>query len=151
MSEPPHGRDARVARLLERVAGWAAGEADVRAVALVGSHARGEARADSDVDLMILTEDPQGRLVDLGWVAAAIGEAAGPIRSADWGAIQERRFVLPDGCEVELGLGAPSWAAAEPVEPGTRRVVAGGLRPVFDPEGMLAALVAACRGGAERR
>ncbi|MGH2704321.1 MAG: nucleotidyltransferase domain-containing protein [Actinomycetota bacterium] len=31
---------------------------DVCGVAIVGSWARGEARADSDLDLVILTEDP---------------------------------------------------------------------------------------------
>jgi predicted nucleotidyltransferase len=44
--------------LLEQVLTWAASRSDVRAVGLLGSHARGTARADLDVDLIPLVERP---------------------------------------------------------------------------------------------
>ena len=44
--------------LLERAASWASTRGDVAALALVGSWARGAPRADSDVDLVLLTVDP---------------------------------------------------------------------------------------------
>ena len=43
---------------IETVRRWAASVPAVRAVALVGSHASGRARPDSDVDLVVLCDDP---------------------------------------------------------------------------------------------
>jgi predicted nucleotidyltransferase len=37
---------------------WASSQADVQGIALVGSYARGAARDDSDIDLVILTHQP---------------------------------------------------------------------------------------------
>jgi predicted nucleotidyltransferase len=129
-----------VDEVVRRVAEWARDRDDVRALALVGSRARGDARADSDVDLVLLTPAP-GAVGD-GWLAAL--PRAELVRSGDWGAIAERRARLPSGLEVEVGIGEPSWAATDPVDPGTRRVVADGLRIVHDPDGLLARLVEEC-------
>ena len=43
---------------LFRFTAWAASQPDIVAVGLAGSHARGAARPDSDVDLVILSTDP---------------------------------------------------------------------------------------------
>ena len=64
-----------------------------------------------------------------------------------WGLVTERRFVLPSGFEVELGVAPPTWAATDPVDGGTRRAVADGMSIVYDPEGWLARLVHACGQG----
>jgi len=37
---------------------WASDQPDVQAIALVGSYARGAARYDADIDLVILTDQP---------------------------------------------------------------------------------------------
>ena len=47
---------------------WASAHGDVQGIALVGSFARGEARDDSDIDLVILTDQPQTYLEDLKWI-----------------------------------------------------------------------------------
>jgi hypothetical protein len=41
------------------------------------------------------------------------------------------RVRYADGLEVEFGFAAPDWAAA-PLDAGTRRVLEGGVRVVFD-------------------
>ena len=56
-----------VPAFLELLRRWAAGQPGIQAVALVGSHARGEARADSDVDLILLVEAPEHYLVERRW------------------------------------------------------------------------------------
>ncbi len=66
----------------------------------------------------------------------------GLVQTKSWGAITERRFALPSGLEVELGVGRPSWASVEPLDDGTLRVATDGLRAVYDPDGLLARLAA---------
>jgi hypothetical protein len=56
----------------------------------------------------------------------------------------ERRFTLLSGLEVEVGTALPSWAATEPVDAGTSRVVTDGMSVLYDPQGLLARLIDAC-------
>jgi hypothetical protein len=121
---------------------WAAERDDIVAAAIVGSWARGAARKDSDVDLILLTEDVSIFEGD-GWIAE-LAPAAELARTAEWGAIAERRLRLPSGLEIEVGIGHSSWARTAPVDPGTRAVVRDGLWPVFDPRGLLGELTARC-------
>jgi hypothetical protein len=141
--------DARRLAEYERVVGavgsWARGQADVRAVAVVGSWARDEARMDSDIDLIILTDDPARCLADDGWVSEALARPATVVRRAQWGAVTERRARLPSGLEVEFGLATPAWASTGPLDTGTARVVRDGCVAVMDRDGLLARLVAAVR------
>lgn len=51
-------REPEVRKLLHDLAAWCSQRADVRALALVGSLARDDARYDSDVDGVLLTVDP---------------------------------------------------------------------------------------------
>jgi predicted nucleotidyltransferase len=119
---------------LIQVRTWAAGEPDIGAVALVGSYARGEARADSDVDLVILSSAPERYLHDTGW-ARAFGE---PVRHEieDWGIVRSLRVRYAGGLEVEFGLTDRSWGA-DPADEGTAQVIRGGLRVVYEVEGLL--------------
>ena len=110
------------------------------AAALVGSWARGNARPDSDVDLVLLTERPEVLLLDDRW-HRDFGADATLVRTADFGAVQERRLRLASGLEVEVCIGHPSWADTDPVDAGTRRVVSDGIRVLWDPYLRLSALI----------
>lgn len=136
-------RREEVERLLERTRIWAANRPGVVAAGLAGSWARDEARMDSDVDLAILTTEPRRYLEDETWVYDLGGLRV--VKTQEWGPMTERRFVLFSGLEVEAGIAPPSWASAEPVDPGTREVVRDGFIVLHDPGGLLARLVAACR------
>lgn len=131
-----------VEEVLRRLVRWAGRRDDVRALALVGSWAYGEPRGGSDVDVVLLTETPSDYTEREDWLGE-VG-AVRLVQTADWGAITERRFALPSGLEVELGVGSPSWASLDPLDAGTRRVASDGLRVLYDPDGLLAAVVAAC-------
>jgi uncharacterized protein len=122
------------AEVIRLVTDWAA-RRDL-AVLLVGSYARGAARPDSDVDIVVLMADPDPACVD----EMAFGEL---IRTETFGPISERRFRTPGGLEVEFGVGPLSWAATDPVDPGTHRVVSDGARILHDPAGLLADLLKA--------
>ncbi|MEX2206139.1 MAG: transglutaminase domain-containing protein [Myxococcota bacterium] len=129
---------ANEARALEElfaaVAAWAEVEPTIAAVALVGSHARGEARPDSAVDLVVLCDDVDAFAAEPRWIQ----RFGAPSRHAleRWGAVSSIRVWYATGLEVEFGFTAPSWAAA-PLDAGTRRVVTDGLRVVFDRNGIL--------------
>ena len=131
-----------VEHVLARIAEWAGARHDVRAVALVGSWARGEAREDSDVDIVLLTDDVAAYTDADEWVRELGGTAI--VRTGDWGVMTERRFALPSGLEVEVGVGPATWASTDPVDAGTRRVVETGFRILYDPHGLLAQLGHAC-------
>ena len=49
----------------------------------------------------------------------------------------ERRLTLESGLALDLVFGPPSWAATDPVDPGTRRVVLDGMRILHDPDRLL--------------
>jgi hypothetical protein len=111
--------------------------------ALVGSHARGEARPDSDVDLMIITTEPQRYVEDDSWVG--VFGCVETVTVERWGAVTSLRVHYEGGPEVELGITTPEWASTDPVDPGTERVVRDGIRPLLDRAGMLAGLDATMR------
>jgi len=139
----PEARRHDVEALLTRAADWAGRQADIRVLLLVGSWARGNPRLDSDVDLILLTDRVQ-RYLDGDVLLHALG-AERVVRRQNWGAIEERRLRLASGLEVEVGIGEPSWAATQPVDEGTRRVVMDGVRVLHDPAELASRLVSACR------
>ena len=97
---------------------------------------------DSDVDVVVLTENQAPYLEDDAWVYEMGGVEL--VWTRRWGPMTERRFALPSGLEVELGVAPPSWAATDPVDEGTRRVVTDGMSVVYDPKGILARLRDTC-------
>ncbi len=105
------------------VAAWAASREDLHAVYLVGSHARGQATPDSDVDLVLLTDQPQIYLQDTAWVRH-FGKPIGQ-QVEDYGRLTALRVWYAGGLEVEFGLTTPDWIG-EPLDRGTAQVIVGG-------------------------
>ncbi|MFB6435257.1 nucleotidyltransferase domain-containing protein [Streptomyces sp. NPDC056411] len=131
-----------MAEIIDRLTHWAEHRDDVVGLLLVGSCARNAARPDSDIDLTLLTTD-RTRYAEHAWAHELdLGE---PIRIRSWGPLTERRFATASGLEVEINVGPTDWARTDPVDPGTRRVVSDGARPLHDPAGILAHLIRACR------
>jgi guanine deaminase len=149
MHEPTAERTTEVERLLARVAAWVAQEATVRAVALVGSWARGAATMDSDVDLVFVCQEPAALLLRDGWWSFLDGGDL--VRRQQWGILAERRVRLASGLEVELGVAPLEWARV-PLDAGTQRVLGDGARVLHDParllQGAIAALGPCARPGA---
>jgi predicted nucleotidyltransferase len=135
-------RRGEVEGVLAIASRWAHHHPDVRGLALVGSWAREAAHANSDVDLLLLTDKPsiftdrQDWTEDLG--------AVGITGKQQWGPVAERRLLLPSGLELDVGVAPTAWAATNPVDAGTRDVVSAGVRILHDPDGLLTRVVAAC-------
>jgi predicted nucleotidyltransferase len=126
--------------VVRTVADWAAAHDDVRGVVMVGSWARGQARMDSDVDIVVLTDAAAHAEPDV-WIDVL---GAQLIRLGRWGPLRELRLRRPSGLLVEVGVAPLSWAETDPVDPGTFGVIRDGHRIVYDPDGVVAALSTAC-------
>lgn len=138
-SEITPDREAEIAGITEAVTAWAYTRPDIQGVVVVGSWARGTANMSSDIDIVLLTNDPATYIVSTGWWGF-LGRAE-LIATRQWGPLTERRVALPSGLEIEFGIVPPSWASIDPTDPGTMRVVRDGLQIIYDPDGLLQALV----------
>ncbi|GAA1574032.1 GNAT family N-acetyltransferase [Kribbella karoonensis] len=140
-------RAQEVGEVVSDAVRWAADQADIRGLAMVGSWARDVARMTSDLDVIVLTDVPERYLGEDDWLE--VFGAVSVVRRQEWGPyLTEVRIQRASGLEVEVGITATAWAASDPVDPGTRRVVADGVRVLHDPEQLLAALVRVCTGPA---
>jgi hypothetical protein len=131
--------------ILRVVLAWATAQPKIRAVALVGSHARETARPDSDIDLMLLTTDPDGFRADIAWVEQidwyTIDTHPQKWQDEDYGVAWSRRVWLGADCgQVELTFASLFWANTNPRDAGTRRVISGGCRILYDPDALLVRL-----------
>ncbi len=114
------------------VVNWARGRPDICGVAVVGSWARAEPRMDSDIDLVILTNDKPVYLARDDWAPAAVAQPAELIKTREWGPLTERRISVGSRLEIEFGFAPPSWAETDPLDPGTAYVVSNGCIPILD-------------------
>ncbi len=60
----------RFESFIEQLKVWCVSNADILAIALVGSHARGTARADSDIDLVIICANETKYISNSNWILA---------------------------------------------------------------------------------
>jgi aminoglycoside 6-adenylyltransferase len=130
-----------VERFLTALLAFAEARDDVRAVALVGSRARGAAQPGSDVDVVVLSTDPDKYVEGCDWIEALPGATL--LDTRHWGVLTERRLVLASGTQVDFGVVHPSWASTRPLDAGTAQVVRDGLVALHDPDGVLAEVIAA--------
>jgi hypothetical protein len=124
---------------LETFNHWAANHADNVATVLVGSYARGAAHAESDVDLMIVTETPQVYLQDNTWLET-FGQIT-QMSDEDWGLVKTKRVFYADGLEVEFNITTAEWVNIDPIDDGTHRVITDGVRILSDPKEILKTFV----------
>jgi|ERR1043166_2375438 predicted nucleotidyltransferase len=133
--------------LIGAVAAWAMARDDVRALALVGSWARGNPRPISDIDLLLLSDRAHEYRRRRKWLSEIdFGGAGYSISSSHgvaYGAVWSRHIHLIPAAEIELTFAEPVWARTAPVDPGTRALVRDALRIMIDKDGSLAKLVRA--------
>jgi hypothetical protein len=123
--------------LRQKVVAWASGRGDIVAVALVGSRARGAARADSDIDLVIVARLRDRLLFDRAWVLDFGGPPAPG--EEDHGLVQSLRSTTDAG-EVEWAITDRRWCTP-PIDDDTARVVRAGIDVLYDPQDALARML----------
>jgi predicted nucleotidyltransferase len=120
--------------LLSAITQWAPSQAELIALALVGSHARAATRPDSDIDLVLIARNPQHYLLSPDWV-----EQFGSTRLTTiehYGKLTSIRVFYRNGLEVEFGITSEEWIAL-PLDAGTARVIEDGLRILFERDARL--------------
>src|SRR6185436_15676830 len=96
---------------------------DIVGLALVGSWARGTASADSDIDLILLTPNPDTFRISTAWLTQIdwpkLGLSVQSCRDAKYGVVWSRHVRLSDRMQIEFGFAFPSWTASRPCDAGT--------------------------------
>ena len=123
--------DLNVRVFLQSVVEWAKNEPDLLALALFGSHARGEASPESDVDLILLLRNPKEYLKDRNWISE-FGEP-GHIIQENWGKVTSLRVLYADGLEIEYGLSNLDWGS-DPSDEGDAHVIVNGLIVLYEKD-----------------
>jgi uncharacterized protein len=131
-------------KMLALIMAWAHSRTDILALALVGSRARGDARPDSDVDLVLLASEPQAFRHDETWPGEIAWRNGGVVHQhdADYGAAWSRHIEVDNG-EIEFAFAGEAWAAVDPVDAGTARVISDGCRILVDKTNLLRNLLTA--------
>jgi predicted nucleotidyltransferase len=136
----------RLRQILDPIIQWVKRRPDLLGLALVGSWARGTAREDSDVDLVLLAEVPEALRRDTAWPFQIAWSDARlePVdwSDADYGRAWSRHLRLRPDVEIELSFAAPGWAEVDPIDEGTLRIVADGFEVLLDKAGLLGRLQA---------
>jgi len=134
-------RAEKIASILNQVVKWAETLNDIYSVALVGSQARGTARIDSDIDLIILTSNPSSYRKSKTWLEGInwqkVGSTVKNWQDLDYGLAWSRHVYLEDETAIEFGFSTPKWAAIAPLDPGTFSVVSDGCRILYDRHNLM--------------
>jgi predicted nucleotidyltransferase len=125
--------------LIREIQEWFQHQSDVGGILLVGSHARGDARRNSDIDLLILVQNISSWINHTDW-ARKFGEPK-EIEVEDWGQVQSVRVFYDNQEEVEFSFALSSWTNTSPIDEGTRSVIKGGAMVLFDPNRLFQTLI----------
>lgn len=132
---------------IEAFVRWAESREDVHAVLLVGSRARVDAPADewSDVDLVLVVDEPDRYLGDERWVESFGRPLLTFLEPTAVGKAFERRILYADGLDVDVAVLTPAWLGRAAEDPETASVIRRGHRVLLDRLGLadLAARAAA--------
>lgn len=120
-----------ISLFLNSIKQWANQNDDIKALILVGSYARGEAREDSDVDLVIITSNSDA------YINNNFIDNFGKVKEfkkENWGRVTSIRvWYANNGLEVEFGITTPIWVD-KPLDDGTFRVLSDGYKVIVDKE-----------------
>lgn len=127
-SEPsaPVQARKRAQTLIQAITDWAKAQTDILGVALVGSYARNEAKESSDIDLVIIANNPKTYMDNDAWVFQFGDANPNKITNEDWGALKAKRVFYDSGIEVEFGFTTKEWTKTNPPDEGTAKVMQDG-------------------------
>ena len=126
--------------LNKRLIAWSRTRPDVCALGIVGSYARGTARSDSDLDVVLVCEEPARLLNEQSWLGQFGSYESTEVET--YGIVTSIFVDYDWGLEIEFGIAPRAWTDI-PVDSGTARVIRDGMIICYDPEDLLANVVQA--------
>jgi predicted nucleotidyltransferase len=121
---------ARLEQFVSTLLDWLETQDLIQAALIVGSYARGAARLDSDIDVVLLCRDFQAYLENSEW-PLHFGKPL-TVSHEDYGKLTSVRVHYEDFTEVEFGFTTTDWIST-PLDRGTATVIRGGHLVVYDP------------------
>lgn len=133
---------ASITRLLNELVQTLSHQNIVRGIILVGSYARGDNRDNSDVNVIILADDPQEFFKKIEFF-----KHFGNIFSVENSrkGILSFKIACHEDTEIQLSIVPCIWAQAEPIDPETLKVILNGVSILWDPRGQLEKLINLCQ------
>jgi aminoglycoside 6-adenylyltransferase len=119
---------------LQQVTRWARHEDGVGALLLVGSPARAEVPADewSDIDLLLVVDDPRPYVDDAGWLQTFGAPLLTFVEPTAVGPYEERRVLFEEGPEVDFAVLPTAGIDDVANDPETLAVLRRGYRLLVD-------------------
>ena len=137
-------KHTKVDEILKLIVEFAESNDMVLAAGLCGSWAKGDARADSDIDLIIIVENKL-RFKRKDWIEkldfGKINEKVESFGDEVYGQVWSRRVSLIGKIEIEFSFAEKTWADTKNLDEGTYKVVSEGFNIIFDPQLILKRLV----------
>ena len=139
--------ELEVSKIIKGVKIWAK-QPEIDAVGLVGSWARDRAYENSDLDLMILTSNPDLFFQDTDWFNSILWHDLNDLKintyyDRIYGVVKSRHFCFQQGQRIEFSFGYPNWADINPIDLGTLRVIRSGIIIIYDRHKLLETLAKA--------
>jgi predicted nucleotidyltransferase len=123
--------------LLNEFINWCKKQNEIIGVAIVGSFARGDFNADSDVDLVIISTDKMNT-IDTIYSQFHYDEMIHH-SIEEWGILTSLRIFYKNELEIEYGVVTKQWVE-EPLDEGTKEVVENGFMILLDKENIFSSV-----------
>lgn len=91
-------------KLIEKFVKWAEGEESIRAAIVIGSRARTDSDEWADLDVIVITTDPERLLSTGDWVNNIGNPVITFIEPTSNGDFEERRVLFEDGLDVDFAV-----------------------------------------------
>ena len=118
---------------LDRVEKLAIQNEDIFAVFLVGSYAKNTAHDESDIDVMILTQNSEKYFTEMEWINT-FGHVK-ELRTEKWGIVSTIR-VFFEAIEIEFNFCDKKWIKI-PLDEGTLETLKDGFKIIYERNGVL--------------
>lgn len=125
--------------ILKKISAWVDTKEFIRGAAVVGSHAKGTAKPDSDIDIVLLTKGSQlEHRNNTSWLdeidLSELGFNRDRYEDHDYGDNMARHVFYSPFLEIEFGFVPVEWASSSPVRESTRSIVAPAMIIISDKD-----------------